>query len=286
VALASAVDVMDVVDGGTSAWTQKSGTSYAAPAMAAMAAMLKEECDGNIEDKYLRAIMMTGAWFYNPDGAKYSTSQTCAEYEPIYDCVDGAGSPAAQDIMLWCGSTMSGLTVDGGSDTLLTNDCDGPCGTPATAAMDTSGDSTDLVLVSDGGGGVSTDGVGTSSWYYQAYGPYTLHQNDRIRATVVWDTCTDGTVHPSVIGNDIDLWLCPTNGDDCVAWSRSYNNNWEGFDWTKTSSGTQAYEVRVGYDSSFSYQGGDLGCTGDGTTEPIALATVYGASSSFDEYSP
>jgi hypothetical protein len=294
----SGVDVMDV-SGGTTAWTTDSGTSFAAPVMASMAALLKSECGGNIDEKYVRAIMMTAASYYNPNGdATYSTSDTCSNdlmYDPVDDCLDGAGSPVAEDVMQWCGSPVTGLTASGGTTTLDTNNCDGPCGTAATEAMDESGEKSDVlsssgdggIVSSSGDGGVSTDGTGATNWYYTVILSVTLAHNDRIRATVAWDTCTNGSVHPSIIGNDIDLWLCPTSGADCVAWSRSFDNNWEGLDWTKTTTGSATYELRVGYDASYEYEAsGRLGCPDDATDEPLSYAYVYGAASSFAQYVP
>ncbi|MEM9697048.1 MAG: S8 family serine peptidase, partial [Myxococcota bacterium] len=80
----------------TSDWQQRNGTSYAAPAMAALGALTKQDCGGALNHNALRALMMTTAWAYNPDGAPYSTPGEG-------DGKDGAGGPTAETTRLLCG---------------------------------------------------------------------------------------------------------------------------------------------------------------------------------------
>lgn len=274
VALSENVDVIKYARSGlavsdppvTTGWEPTaSGTSYAAPAMAGLAALLKQACGGTIDPRYLRALLMTSAWSMNPNGTKYSTPGAG-------DGRDGAGGLTASKAALWCGIGSGTIVVGGG---------------PFTATL-TGGSNTPPWM--DGGRGAAPQSEGladesaaqvvplgpnpNSPFKYFTIASWSLAANTRVRATVTWDSCPSGPsgTGPGTLRADIDLWLCRPSAQTCVAMSRSYDNNVEGFDVTVSTAG--AYEVRWGYDPQNS-----PGC--NGPQEPAAFSFAYGPAGAF-----
>jgi hypothetical protein len=108
-------------------------------------------------------------------------------------------------------------------------------------------------------------------------------RRDPIRATVTWNTCADGLHTPTIIGTDIDLWLCkpavpPSTTSTCIASSRSLSNNWEAFDQGISTPQAGTYDIRVGYDTNLS------GCSGDPGAEVSRVVWVHGPAADFTTF--
>ena len=46
---------------------EKAGTSYANPLIATIGILAKQKCGGSIDARYLRALLMASAWYYDPE---------------------------------------------------------------------------------------------------------------------------------------------------------------------------------------------------------------------------
>lgn len=120
------VDVISLAS--TTTWEQKTGTSFANPLVANMATLLKQKCGGTIGPRYLRAILMAGSWYFDPEnssegGLAYSTQpkpgtpidldlpgQINTGFAPYgKDYKDGAGGPAGNNVLGWCNVSQTGL---------------------------------------------------------------------------------------------------------------------------------------------------------------------------------
>ncbi len=266
-ALGSVVDVLQIIDPNTglpttAGWEKASGTSYAAPAAATMGVLLKEACGGTINHMFLRAIMMTGAWGINPHGTKYSTPGTG-------DQRDGAGAPLSDDLLMFCLGGGGGLRTKGGVFIV-----DLERGDDAPPWLDDS---------FDGGSGqlsLQPQGQPTSGTPTQivVIDQVELQAGDRARLTMSWDNCplTYLGTGPAQLSADLDLFLCDMAGQTCLATSRSYDNNNEGFDVTvPPATPLTTYSVVVGYNPDNS-----PGCNGS-SLEPAAWAAVYGSATFF-----
>ena len=96
-----------------------------------------------------------------------------------------------------------------------------------------------------------------------------MREGWRVRLTVAWDSCPQSDIGtgPASLSADLDVWLCDYAAQKCVAASRSYDDNNEGFDVIVPA--TADYTVLVGYDPDNS-----PGCGME--YEPVAWAAVYG----------
>jgi hypothetical protein len=289
---------------GTTAWQQKTGTSFANPLIANMATLLKQKCGGTIGPRYLRAILMAGAWYFDPENASegglaYSTQPKQGapidadlpgfiqpNAVPPYgkDYKDGAGGPAGNNVLGWCNVAQNGLTFGGGP---ITVSSDPNSGTPFTRPSGTSGT---YNLTGEGGKNPKDE----SPFHTLSYDTtnlktawstvYTLNANTRIRAVFATDKCTptaasgpgSGPYSAAAVTADFDLYLCPASGSgSCVGESRSVYDNNEGFDVTVSTAGS--YRLSVVFDADASF-----GCNGS-FNQAAATAVVYGPVSSFIE---
>jgi hypothetical protein len=293
------VDVISLAN--TTAWEQKTGTSFANPLVANMATLLKQKCGGTIGPRYLRAILMAGSWYFDPEsssegGLAYSTQPkpgiTIDPMLPGYiktgfgafgkDYKDGAGGPAGNNVLGWCNVAQPGLTFDGGP---ITVSSDPNSGTPFTRPSGTSGT---YNLTGEGGQSeespfhtLSYDTTNLKTAWSKVY---TFSANTRVRAVFTTDKCTptlasgpgSGPYSAEAITADFDLYLCPASGGgSCVGESRSVYDNNEGFDVTVSTAGS--YRLSVIFDADAS-----LGCNGS-FSQNAATAVVYGSPSSFIE---
>ncbi|HEX4446632.1 MAG TPA: S8 family serine peptidase, partial [Polyangiaceae bacterium] len=259
VALSDAVTVMGFLS--TTDWSAtKTGTSFSAPTMAALAALLKQKCNTNLSPLRERAIIMTSAWFFDA-GQPFPTLGAAT---PPTDYFVGTGGPTADNALLWCGLTSGSLVVGD-----VEQDIEYGSGTPADTGMDQPAS--------------GKPDSNPTNWKYSNVTSVSLSAGDRIRATVTWNTCADGMHTPTIIGTDIDLWLCkpavpPSTTSTCIASSRSLANNWEAFDQTISSSQAGTYNIRVGYDTTRS------GCGDNPGGEVSRVAWVRGPAADFTAF--
>jgi hypothetical protein len=289
VALSTAIHVMDYT-ALTGNATIRSGTSFAAPAITAMSALLKQACYKNLglalEQKYVRSILMNSAWFFNLDDSLGVPNNALRHYSTPdannpSDYEDGAGGPIADNAMLWCGTKSSTLTTGGGP---VDVDLTGTNAQPPPEWMDGTGLTSNAVADDS----LVTYSSGLSFKYYDVTTLKALPAGTRVRVTMNWDACPVGKTGtgPSPLSADLDLFLCSDKIQKCFK-SRSCQNNWEGFDTadggniTTDSNGDPVdWTIRVGYEPSTS-----PGCNGK-TTEPMAYAFVAGPAGAFKENSP
>ncbi len=257
VALSQGVEVIDTSAApNTTKWTWLNGTSYAAPAMAGMGALLKQACGGSIDPKFLRAFMMTSAWSINPDGKPYSTPGSAADCPGSPpDCKDGAGAPTAENALRFCQPPgPDPIEVGGG-----------------TLNVDLEGGS-EIPWIDDGKGNP------TGPFKLTPLKIWPLRQGDRLRVTFTWDGCPASAVGqgPSPLSADIDIFLCVGSPYwACLKTSRSYEDNVEGFDFTVSPGDPETgYTLYYGYDPDNS-----PGC--GLPYEPAAWAYAVGPSAFF-----
>lgn len=245
-----------------STWTTGSGTSFSAPTITAMAALLREECaDANDwTDRVLRAIFRTGAHAYNPYGTRYSTPNNDG-----VDGRDGGGWASANDISIFCdpGSnagedifqldTGDGTTIDG---ELGRYDPDSPVENLEPT------NSEDWRAFTDPGSG--------RVYHVIKYLP-AVSVDYRIRATISWDACPAVNVYWTAAARDIDLFLLKVDSvmgnsyeGTWVTGSQSVSDNNEGFDFKVTSA--DDYLIVAGWAA-----GDNVGCEGS-DTEPFGWA--------------
>jgi hypothetical protein len=245
------VDVMDVGD--PTGWTGNDGTSFASPAMAGFAALLKEACGGNLDQKLVRVIMRNAAWPRNPDGWRYSTPK------PGLDHKDGGGNPIAGAAVAFCHPTGPGPDNTSGENPGDLNDGDkGPDGDPPP---DGPPPGEDKRRSSDAPG--SSDGR-----LYNSFFQVDLRAGNRIRVSLAWDSCpasSSGTA-PAAVATDYDLFLYNEDKAVYVYSSQSFDDSTEGFDVTVPEDGR--------YTVYYAWPDGSSGCSGSGF-EPFAWAVTW-----------
>lgn len=231
-------------------WGLVDGTSFAAPAMASLGALTKEACGGNLNHNYLRAMMMVAAWDMNPFGSLYSTPGLGTDER------DGAGTPMADNLVFICNyEPGSGPIAIGGGQFTVNVTGDGEEDAPPW-----------IEGTPGGYPGWSPEGFGPPT--AQPLGDYPggakmkhkqtyvleVSEGDRVRISMAWDNCpsADKGTGPSGLAADFDLFACDYEAEDCLAASRSYDNNNEGFDFIVPQQGeiavNRALSIEVGYD--------------------------------------
>jgi hypothetical protein len=243
------VDVMEV--GNPTGWTGNDGTSFASPAMAGFAALLKEACGGNLDEKLVRVIMRNAAWPRNPTGWRYSTPQ------PGFDHKDGAGSPIAEAAVAFCRPTGGGPDNKSGLDPGdLHHGHPGPKGDPPpTGAPPGEQRSAGAPGPSDGR-------------LYDTFFQTNFRTGDRIRVSFAFDSCpvsSSGTA-PATVATDYDLFLYNETTGTYVYSSQSFDDSTEGFDVTIPSDGL--------YTVYYAWPSGASGCGGSGF-EPFGWAVTW-----------
>jgi hypothetical protein len=243
------VDVMQV--GNPTGWVGNDGTSFASPAMAGFAALLKESCGGSLDQKLVRVIMRNAAWPRNPDGWRYSTPK------PTFDHKDGGGSPIAQAAVAFCQPTGGGPDNKAGTDPGdLKHGHPGPKGS-APPSGPPPGDQRSAGTPGPGDGRL-----------YNTFFQTKFKSGNRIRVSFAWDSCpasVSGTA-PATVATDYDLFLYNEDTHTYVYSSQSFDDNTEGFDVTIPSDGL--------YTVYYAWPSGAAGCGGSGF-EPFAWATTW-----------
>jgi hypothetical protein len=246
------VEVMQV--GNPTGWTGSDGTSFASPAMAGFAALVKESCGGDLDEKLVRVIMRNSAWPRNPSGWAYSTPQ------PGFDHKDGGGSPIAQAAVAFCQPSGGGPDNKFGLDPGdLHNGHPGPQGkAPPTGpppGKQRRAPSGTVPGPSDGR-------------LYNTFFQTRFRTGNRIRVSFAWDSCpasTSGTA-PATVATDYDLFLYNEDTGTYVYSSQSFDDSTEGFDVTIPSDGT--------YTVYYAWPEKTTGCGGSGF-EPFGWAVTW-----------
>lgn len=252
------VDVMDVAagaSGSTTGWTTEAGTSFAAPAVTALAALCREVAPGggHLSETVLRVILrLAPFWQSNPDALPYSMGTTANDWK------DGAGKPLGTFLYAIC----TGETRDEDGGQIFVGSSDGDfdgspwgsesecieCGNdPPLGPLSVPASVVPRSTVAPGAG----DGRLTNLLW-------SGHVGGRIRAVMSWDSCPSspdnagftGPGAPVPISTDYDLFLINrsrTPNGEIVYSSQSVLDVNEGFD-VEVPEGD--YEVVVGYDAA------------------------------------
>ncbi len=235
---------------GKTSWTNRVGTSFAAPNVAALAMLFKERCpDIPPATHTLRTIFKVGAYDWNPEGSRYETPSALAP-----DARDGAGHASAEGIMRFCkpdgsssGIDASGVALADGKPTDVNGKDCADCGKRLAP----------LALTAAG----PKDGR-----LYKEYATFGA-SSKRLRVGFNWDACAiaeDGS-GPAPLGIDFDIFLIDAKNNRVVYSSQSADDNSEGFDVPMNRWGDVPLRVVVGYPANAKT------CDG-GTTEPATFA--------------
>ncbi len=245
------VDVMDV--GNPTGWTGNDGTSFASPAMAGFAALLKESCGGKLDQKLVRVIMRNAAWPRNPHAWRYSTPK------PGFDHKDGGGNPIAEAAVAFCKPSGGGPDNTSGEDPGKLDG--GDKGPPGKAPPEGPPPGERRAPQADPPG--PSDGR-----LYERVFETKLPRDGRIRVSFAWDACpasTSGTA-PASVATDYDLFLYNEDTQTYVYSSQSFDDNTEGFDVTVPENGN--------YVVYRAWPAGAKGC-GNSGFEPFAWAITW-----------
>lgn len=259
----------------TSDWINLPGTSYAAPTVAALAALIKNECEvaysGIEHQPYgVRTMIMVSAHTRNPDSEwMYSTPNPHGN-----DFADGAGGIYAAtfgDCDDLPGSGTDG--PDGGGfdviDEGLTEGEVGPDGDPPDIDSPPPGEGEPLLLWPQ-----NHDDPGSNDGRLYSLRGATPFVSDgtRVRVVMSWNTCPTPSYlgfaagPPTRVAVDYDLFLYNATTKKYAFSSQSFFDNNEGFDVIVPDDGV--YEIYVGKPDD------SLGCIG-ASSEPYALWWGY-----------
>lgn len=221
---------------GNQGWRPWRGTSFAAPIVSSMVALLRERCErglgGHFRPQDLRAGFRNAAWFGNPTDTAYSTPR------PGWDFSDGAGLLLADDFTS-CPvpqanpvSLRDGDSMPKGRSPYVDNGWFPPGETQRfTQPMGFNEAPAD------------SDRVGTRVFRGE------LVEGRRVRATISWNSCAanpQGTA-PGRVAVDYDLFLYWRDTETYVWASQSYDDNNEGFDYTVPIGEGGDYEIFVSW---------------------------------------
>lgn len=232
--------------------TVTSGTSFSAPAIAGLAAVVSEQCGsvGALDPRFLRAILRNGAWYLNPHGEDYNTPR------PGTDHLDGAGVPRSGAVETYCESLMDPNQAAGYGAFPFENS--GPVPGEYTEFGDEPppGDDNEPTLLGLPPGGIAVEG--------QAFfGLDSLPEGARVRVSIVWDSCplTTMATAPTSVATDFDLAMYNVTRGEYLFASQSFDDTVEGFDVRIPAGWGGDYQFFVMHGA------GDLGCdeNGDGT---------------------
>jgi hypothetical protein len=248
------------------------GTSAAAPITAVLAANLEQACGHALLPTEISAILRTAAW-RNPDAAPYSTPGF--QYG---DRKDGAGSPSAEAIALFCqpslaegfGDIATSVHTQWGS---IPVDFSGVSIVPGKIDQPITGFGPGPL-----GGGSPAGRIGAP------FLDVDLAAGDRVRATLSWEACSamqEGT-DPTEVTTDFDLFLCVDPGIGCVATSASFFDNNEGFDVTIEAAGHYQHWWTAAVPTEHTSALPDT-CNGD-TKETFSFAAAWGPGADLTGY--
>lgn len=238
----------------------RSGTSYSAPAIAGMAALISEACVGeaSLDPRYLRAIFRNGAWWLNPAGEDYNTPR------PGIDHLDGAGVPRFNYVAAFCGEDPEGgpHNASGFGPFDFPNSGPIPEGFPEESDDPPPGDDQEPTLL-----GLPSGGTRHGQVYFALQN---MPEGGRIRTTVTWDSCpmTSHGTAPTEVSTDFDVALYHTEHGYLYA-SQSFDDSVEGFD----------VRVPEGWEGDYllyiTHEPDGYGCDADGGGENWAWAVTW-----------
>ncbi|MEM6792030.1 MAG: S8 family serine peptidase [Myxococcota bacterium] len=265
VGLSIDADVVDVAT--TTQWQKRDGTSYAAPSIAALAALTKQFC-GFDNHLGIRALLMTGAWDFNPVDDAYTMPPTTISE----DGRDGAGSPTADNVIKFCGLEPFD-NVGGG---LFTINVGGGDSTPAPPWISTAdpGINPDLPVAPAGLDDPTAEWRQKPVAFLESVAP-----GARVRVSMAWDSCPTTPLGYGYtdLSIDLDLFLVDYDTEEVLVSSRSFDNNNEGFDIITPPDGeTRNLAVVVAFDPAAAQA-----CNGV-DNEPFALYYAAADGSFFD----
>jgi hypothetical protein len=230
------VDVLNDT-AGQNLWYTESGTSLAAPAAAAMAALCQEvmyplEFQSSQREQDVRATLKSSGFARNIANYHYSMAFT----NKTTDWHDGGGTPMAEAVWAMC----NGIPDGGDEEVHGTDPGDLTGGQPFPFANGGGGcqscNNPNSQLNQSSAGDVRLQSnvvpaVGDGRRYHQIPGVFNVNPGQRIRAVIVWDSCPGaptGTA-PAPVATDIDLFLVdPFN--NVIDASQSASDVTEGFD--------------------------------------------------------
>ncbi|CAN5486968.1 hypothetical protein BH09MYX1_BH09MYX1_25230 [soil metagenome] len=232
---------------------RSAGTSYAAPAVASLAAFLRSNCTNgfSLDHRQLRAILMASAFVANPEGGANWRYSTPGKQN---DARDGAGFADAASALAVCnqtGGTDPRLHAIHGSGTIDTTKGDDPPPGPCLFGCDPLGPP-------PSGQGQRILNVGTipssATRSVQELYAVRLDAGSRIRFVFSWDACatdreSSGTFRKGLpkVKPDFDLFLYNRSAAQYVYTSQSNDDNNEGFDVVIPSGYDGDYRVLVGW---------------------------------------
>jgi hypothetical protein len=276
------VDILNAVNGFQNEWTTQHGTSLAAPAAAAMAALCQEvmyplEFQSSQREQDVRAILKSSGFARNIADYRYSMAFTSMT-SGTPDWRDGGGTPMAEAVWMICngipsqgdlneqhGTDPGDLT--GGQPFPFANGGGGcpSCNNPNSQLNQSSAG--DVRLQS-----AVVPALGDGRRYHQIPGVFNVNPGQRIRAVIVWDSCPGaptGTA-PAPVATDIDLFLVePFN--NVVDASQSVSDVTEGFDVAPVDNGFAPGPYQVWWAAT-----PGAGCDGS-WHEPLSYAVWWGS---------
>ncbi|MBX3209164.1 MAG: hypothetical protein KF764_29290 [Labilithrix sp.] len=260
------VDVMNIDD--PNGWLGDIGTSFAAPAMTALAALLKQACSpsGELNQKWIRAVLRNAGWARNIADFPYSTPST--NLVTGGDWKDGGGALFASAALAFCG-----IGGDDGPRAAAGNDpgdlSKGKASPPTTGGCSACDDNQDKSLQGPRIAAVGPPNGGNDRREYTKLWEAEFKPGDRIRATIAWDNCPTGKIAPAPVATDLDLFLYLKEGPSSGRYifsSQSVTDNVEGFDVIIPEGGH--------YEIYWTYPQGTRGCAALGSDgfEPFSWA--------------
>jgi hypothetical protein len=230
------------------------GTSFAAPAVAALAALIQEGCKyWNVQGDSvaLRALLQTSTYTRNPDGSRYSTQFWLPMSLMPPDQKDGSGAIDAASAMAFCEDGGDVNTAHFGGSVDLTQG-GAPPGSETGPDVGYAPEDYAAPAANDG-------------WLYSKVAGYQgVAKGDRIRASIAWNACSSS----GAVAVDWDLLLWNAKSHIWVYSSQSFNNSTEGFD-------VEAPEA-ADYELWTRHPSGALACDGS-TSDYLIGATVWGS---------
>ncbi len=220
------------------AWDGTSGTSFAAPAAASVAALTQELClrsfNRSVGGLMLRAILRNGSWVANPSDTRYSNALLPGS-TGYKDYEDGAGFLSAEGAREYCSRGLNKL----GSGTVnieLNRNNPMPPGAIRYQNLNTP----DLLAP-----GLRPSlyapptGPGSTARNHIVVSQITGVTGGRIRFTFSWNGCalTPSGNGPSKAKVDFDAFLFNNTDSSYVAASQSIDDTNEGFDYIVPTSG-------------------------------------------------
>jgi hypothetical protein len=250
VALGVGVDY-GVPNQGPTAWLTATGTSFSAPVVAQLAAVIKQAC-GYEDPRVLRAVLQVASGNRNVEGWKYSTPNILTE-----DWKDGAGGVESPFAYAFCTNGTDDWDTDAGVEPIYLPDGGQP--PPSGGSPDPEdpppGERAYLP------GNDPSRQVKVMGGFQNVFVP----AGKRIRAAIAWNSCPPqqylSTLAPSAVATDFDLLLY-RRGGEYVYLSQSIDDSTEGFDVEAPVSGR--YTIYIAWPNA--------GQTCDGPLENVGWA--------------